>query len=52
MTRDDDAYDDEAHDLWLQERAQRRYHNTLMRHPDTQDPDYPEIDEGEDDEDK
>lgn len=44
---EDDDYDYEAETLRLDEQARRRYHNQLMRHPDPRDPDYPEIDDEE-----
>lgn len=37
----DDDYDPEIEDLIADERAQKRYHNQLMRHPDCSDPDHP-----------
>ena len=42
-----DADDYEAEGLRLDDLAKKRYHNQLMRHPDPQDPDYPELPEEE-----
>ena len=35
------ADDDEAYDLYMDERYARQQHAKLMRHPDPRDPDYP-----------
>jgi hypothetical protein len=51
-TRSDDAYDDEVNDLYHEERQARRYQRQLAEHQHPNDPDNPDIDEGEDDEDK
>ena len=41
-------YDDDAADLLAERNARRAYQRQLMAHPDPRDPDYPELDEGED----
>ena len=40
--------DDDVADLLAERGAQRAYQRKLMAHPDPRDPDYPELDEGED----
>lgn len=41
--RSDESYEDEMYDLYLERQARLRYERTLARHPDPQDPDYPEL---------
>jgi hypothetical protein len=40
--------DDDVADLLAERNAQRAYQRQLMAHPDPRDPDYPELDEGDD----
>lgn len=40
--------DDDLADLRAERDANRAYQRQLMAHPDPRDPDYPELDEGED----
>lgn len=42
---DPDDYD--AQELLAERQANRRYSQALLRHPDPRDPDFPEIDEDE-----
>jgi len=41
----DDDYDYDIEELHQEVAAEKRYYNQLIRHPNPQDPDYPELDD-------